>query len=243
MPATAAPQVVHDIRFDNAQSRLAEIYGDVFAVIVQLRSTDHYGDPLRLRERLRELLSEAEQRADAAGAPFEDVRDATFAVIAFLDEAILSSDWPQKDTWLARPMQLERFERYDAGEFFFDRLRSILEQPHRAEVLEVYYLCMTLGFKGQYQIHGQNELRQLIDRSHAVLMKAPGMTAAEMAPHGRPRGSAAVQAVQQVPPWMLLAAAVAVALLVYLGMSLYISSAAGGAAETLRALAPATSAP
>jgi type VI protein secretion system component VasF len=26
----------------------------------------------------------------------------------------------------ARPLQLERFERYDAGEAFFDRLRELL---------------------------------------------------------------------------------------------------------------------
>jgi len=239
MSVAVAPGPEQEVRFDETASRLAELYGDVFAVIVQLRSTDQYGDPDRLRERLNDLLAEAEKRAAAAGAPPEDIKDATFAVVAFLDEAILSSEWPQKTAWMSRPLQLDRFQRYDAGEFFFHRVKAVLEQPHRAEVLEMYYLCMTLGFKGQYQIHGQDELRNLVERAHDVLSRAPGMTAPALAPRGTPREALSGDGTRNIPPWMLLALAAAVALLVYLGMSLYISSAAGGVAESLRQLAGA----
>jgi type VI secretion system protein ImpK len=238
MPAVAQ-KPVREVRFDDAASRLAELYAPVFAVIVQLRSTDQYGDPERLRQRLRDLIREAEQAAEAAGAPFEDIRDASFSVVAFLDEAILSSEWDQKDDWLARPLQLERFDRYDAGEFFFDRVRSVLKAAHRAEVLEMYYLCMTLGFKGKYQIHGQDELRQWIERAHEALSRAPGLAAAPLAPRGAPREAVAAASGRQISPWMIVAAAACVALLVYLGMSLYISYAASGTAETLRALSAA----
>jgi len=236
MPAVAQ-KTEEEVRFDNAASRLAELYAPVFAVIVHLRSTDQYGDSERLRQRLRDLIREAEQRAEAAGAPFEDVRDASFSVVAFLDEAILSSEWDQKDAWLARPLQLERFDRYDAGEFFFDRVRSVLKSPHRADVLEMYYLCMTLGFKGKYQIQGQDELRQWIERAHEALSRAPGLGVAPLAPRGAPREAVASTSGRQISPWMLVAAAACVALLVYIGMSLYISYAASGTVETLRALA------
>ena len=236
MPPAVAQKSVDQVRFDDATTRLAELYAPVFAVIVQLRSTDQYGDSDRLRQRLRDLLREAEQQAEAAGAPFEDIRDASFSVVAFLDEAILSSEWEQKDDWMARPLQLERFERYDAGEFFFDRVRSVMKTAHRAEVLEMYYLCMTLGFKGKYQIQGQDELRQWIERAHAALGRAPGLAAGSLSPRGTPREVVAASTRRQLSPWMIGAAAACVAFLVYLGMSLYISYAASGTAETLRAL-------
>ncbi len=238
MPATLSPPVAKEVRFDQVSRRLSELYGDVFAVIVQLRSTDHYGDPETLRMRLSEVLTEAEEKATAAGAPPEDIKDATFSVVAFLDEAILSSEWAHKSTWMARPLQLDRFQRYDAGEFFFDRVQAVLQQPHRAEVLEMYYLCMALGFKGRYQIHGQETLRQLIERSHATLAKAPGITVAELAPHGSPTSRSSDTAARRVPPWMLLVAAAAIALLVYVGMSVYVSSVAGGTVDRLQALSP-----
>jgi type VI secretion system protein ImpK len=221
----------HDLRFDAAAPRLAELFAPVLTLIVQLRSTDDYGDAERLRQRIRDLFAEAEGRARSAGVPSEDVQDAAFALVAFLDEAVLSSEWPERGAWLSRPLQLERFERYDAGEAFFDRLRALLGQPHRAEVLEVYYLAMALGFRGQYQLHGQNELRGLIASAHAALEPA-----AALAPRGVPRGEAAAEVRASIPPWVFAAAAAVVALIVYIGMSLYMSSAAASTARALGAL-------
>lgn len=225
-----------DLRFDQTSRRLAELYGPVFALIVQLRGTDQYGDAETLRTRLTDLVSEAENTSRATGVPAEDIEDASFAVVAFLDEAILSSDWPERHSWMSNSLQRLRFGLTDAGEVFFDRLNLILGQPHRAEVLEVYYLCLTLGFRGRYQIHGQDELRKLIDRAQSVLSKAPGFSAATLAPRALPGDRMASSNVSRISPWMLVAGAIAIAFLVYIGMSLYISGAASNTAEELQSL-------
>lgn len=225
-----------DIRFDNAAKRLAEIYGPVFALIVQLRGTDQYGDAETLRTRLIDLVAEAEGASRSAGVPAEDIEDASFAVVAFLDEAILSSDWPARHAWMSNSLQRHRFGLTDAGEVFFDRLDMILGQPHRAEVLEVYYLCLTLGFRGRYQIHGQDELRKLIDRAQTILSKAPGFNTATLAPRALPKDRMALTSGRQISPWMLVAGALAIAFLVYVGMSLYISGAASNTADELQSL-------
>lgn len=226
------------VRFDAAAPRLAELFAPLFALLIQLRSTDAYGDPERLRERITDLLDEADASARAAGVPPEDTRDALFAIVAFLDEAILSSDWPDRHAWLSRPMQLQRYDRYDAGEAFFDRLGEIRRQPHRAEVLEVYYHCLALGFKGQYQLQGQDALRREVAEAQAALARAPGHAPGPIAPRGTPRETVGTAARASVPPWMLAAGAAALALVIYLAVSLYVTYAASGVARTIEALAP-----
>jgi len=234
-PRPDPPAISDDVLYDAATDRrLADILAPCFALIVHLRSQDDYGDPAALRQRVKDLLRRAEQDAAGTGAPDEDVKTALFAVVAFLDETILSSSWPQKDAWASRPLQMERYDRFDAGEVFFHRLSSLLERPaEHAEAIEVYYLCLTLGFRGRYQILQQEKLQEFIERCHDSLHRAPGIQPDVLAPGGLPTDQAAAEVESTLPGWMLALAGVAVAVLLYLGLSLYISHSAEESAQTI----------
>ena len=228
------------VLFDEAKSqRLSEIYSPCFALVLQMRSTDTLGDADVLRGRIKNLLEKSGLEAARAGHSREDVQDARFALVAFIDETILSSDWIQKDRWLAKPLQLELFDRYDAGEEFFEKLQSLRSQGAlRADVLEVYYLCMALGFKGRYQLHDQGRLRIIIEETYAELKRIPGMGVGPLSVHGKPRDQVATEVKSKLPAWVVVVCAAAVGLLIYLGMSLYISSAAEDAARAIEAVPP-----
>lgn len=220
---------------DQEDQRLAEVYAPCITLILQLRSAVDFGEPETLRDRVRDLIARVEREAQRLGAPAEDIEQATFAIVAFLDETILSSDWPYRDQWIARPLQLEMYDRYDAGEAFFTRLQTLLDQPARSgEVLEVYYLCMALGFKGQYQLHDQARLRVLIDEAEKALRSTPGYReATELSPHGTPRGQVASEVRRKLPPWVIIAAAAAIGLVVYLGLYVYMSGASEDVTEQI----------
>jgi type VI secretion system protein ImpK len=135
---------------------------------------------------------------------------------------------------VARPLQLELYEQYDAGEVFFENLDEMLAQPMaHAEVLEVYYLCMTLGFKGRYQLHDQERLRVLIEETFAALTRTPGMASGMLSPHGKPRDQAATEVRSKLPVWVIAVFAVTLGLIIYVGMSLYMNSAANNAAQSI----------
>lgn len=224
-----------DILFDEAKTRrLSEVYSPCFTLVLQLRSTDAFGDAELLRQRIKRLLEKAGQDAARAGAAHEDVQAAKFALVAFIDETILSSEWAQKDHWLARPLQLEIYDRYDAGEEFFVKLDELRAQRNlRAEVLEVYYLCMALGFKGRYQLHDQERLRLLIEETYAELKRTPGMGVGVLSTHGKPRDQVATEVKSKLPAWIVIVGAAVLGLVIYLGMSFYISRAAQ---DTVRAI-------
>ena len=226
---------------ETADQRLSEIFAPCFTLILNLRASENFGDPDSLRRRIKGLLDDAEREALRVGASPADIRSAKFALVAFIDETILSSDWSHKEDWASTPLQLELYDQYDAGEVFFDRLECLREEPGaRVEVLEVYYLCMTLGFKGKYQIHGQERLRELIENTYEDLQRQPGMGGKELAPHGAPRGQVAQEMRSKLPTWVIAAAAALIGLLIYTGMYFYASSAADETAQEIQSLTTMT---
>jgi type VI secretion system protein ImpK len=68
---------------------------------------------------------------------------------------VLRLQHPGFASWGQRPLQEELFGHARAGEIFFDYLRALLAKEDSAEVadsLEVYALCLLLGFKGKYAL-------------------------------------------------------------------------------------------
>jgi type VI secretion system protein ImpK len=111
--------------------------------------------PAELRARIDRLFGEMRTRASAAGVSHEDVADAAYALAALLDELLLlSGHWPGRGEWQASPLQYVYFHENTAGDGFFRRTEALLQQPQRAHVLLVYFLCLAMGFQGRYAISG-----------------------------------------------------------------------------------------
>ena len=218
---------------------LAGAFTPVFSLVLQIRAAEQLGDGTALRRRIEQLLADAARTARSYGVPEEDVEEATFCLVAFLDEAILATEWPGHGAWSAQPLQLTRYDRYDAGERFFDRLKRLLDEgATRTGVLEVYYLCLALGFKGRYAIHGRDVLRRLVDDLHGRLERATGPVGA-LSPRGTSREVPAEAEKGGVPTWALWVGAAVLVALLYLGLSLSLSGVASETADDLRALTAA----
>jgi type VI secretion system protein ImpK len=147
---------------------LALFFQELFTVIVRLRSNrQHVNDAASFRAHLLNALRVAEEESRKAGYSQEDTRLAAFATVAFLDESILNSNNPAFHDWARRPLQEEVFGSFVAGEMFFngiDRLISRDDSLALADVLEVYYLCLLLGYGGRYSAGARGNLQQIIDK-------------------------------------------------------------------------------
>jgi type VI secretion system protein ImpK len=111
------------------------------------------GSAGELRQRLQVALDAMVGRGRAAGIQEPDLADMRYAVVAFLDEQILKSNWPGRNEWMSQPLQLVLFNQYTSGEHFFNRLRALLGEG-RAEAIAAYQLCLALGFRGQFGTGG-----------------------------------------------------------------------------------------
>jgi type VI secretion system protein ImpK len=209
------------------RGRLAIALQEPLTTIARLRANKQVAaDAESFRTRIKQVLASAEQEATALGYAGDDVRFALFAVIAFLDETVLNSTQPMFAEWPRRTLQEEVFGVHMAGELFFQYLQQLLERQDSADladVLEVYSLCLLLGFKGRYSAtHGgdvQVLIRQLAEKIERVRGKL-----GELSPRWRPlQGTISRREDRWVPRLAILAATTVVlagGLFVYFSLSL-----------------------
>lgn len=220
------------------EQRLVEFFAPCFAHVLQMQASNDLGEPEALRAYTKELVEQCERTALENGGGVESVEEAKYAVVALIDETILSSDWNGADRWMNTPLQLEFYDQFDAGEVFFDRLYDLLDAPEaHAEALEVYHLCMALGFQGKYQLQGQERLRELIETTGKTLADLPETRAEALAPHGQPRKEPATERRTEVPTWVIATVATLIVVVLYGGMHLYLSSNAREVARAIGQLA------
>jgi type VI secretion system protein ImpK len=147
---------------------LALLYQNVLTGIVRIQAgRQPLNDIEVFRKRMKAALQEVEREAGLAGYRSNDVRDAEFAVVAFLDETILSLRDPKAEDWRKKPLNIELFGQAIAGDVFFDKLTDIerrSDSPQLADLLEVYLLCLLLGFEGRFAPPLLGEVSRIAER-------------------------------------------------------------------------------
>lgn len=114
------------------------------------------------------LLEESKAKALAEGISEQDYDLARFAICAWIDEAILSSNWEGKGKWQTQQLQRTYYGTTDAGELFFEKLNTIGLQQR--DVREVYYLCLAMGFTGRYIHEGDEYLLDQLKTSNLKVL-------------------------------------------------------------------------
>lgn len=146
--------------------RLALLYEGILSVIGRVHTgRQRVHDPEDFRQRMKQALREIASTAARRGYAAEDVNEANFAVVALLDEVILTASDNSAADWVGKSLGEELFNQRSAGELFFkhlEKLRADRDSPGLAEVLEVYYLCLLLGYEGKFAGGAKGELLMLI---------------------------------------------------------------------------------
>lgn len=121
------------------------------------------------------------------------------------------------------PLQLSQFGDHLAGENFFTRLEDLRAQgAPRLPSLEVYYLCLLLGFEGKYRIEGGEKLHYLTARVGDEIVYLKGKRTG-FAPHWAPPDAVSHVLRRTVPLWATAAVLVAVGLIGYLALHFSLS--------------------
>ena len=146
--------------------------------------------PHDLRQRIIDVLDRMVGAARAARVSETEIAEARYALVAFIDEQILRSSWPGRVEWMNQPLQLTLYREVTAGENFFARMRALLNHGGHESALEIYYLCLALGFRGAYGVSGNAAgLASFADAARErVIQRLP--SAAKLSPSALPRDRA-----------------------------------------------------
>jgi type VI secretion system protein ImpK len=133
-----------------SQQSPTQIAREILAYVCLFRTAPESRRPgaTAVRSQLLELLDRMAKTAQAYHMPAADIEEARFAICAFADETLLASDWGGVDQWRREPLQLVLFRTNKAGNEFYDRLARLA--PTQIDAREIYFLCLALGFQGEY---------------------------------------------------------------------------------------------
>jgi type VI secretion system protein ImpK len=211
---------------DNA---LAAAAAPLLQLLGRLRNTASAPDAGDLRERTVREMRNFEQRARDDGVPMEQLRPAHYALCASLDDVVLNTPWGGAGGWDARSLVSTFHQEVRSGERFFDLLGQMKQNPGSyLPVIELMYLCLSLGFMGRYRLspRGPGEIDRLREETYAVIARQRQAGDPELSPHSKGMDAPYRPARASVPVWVVAAAAAAAmgGLLVYVSANLNAAS-------------------
>jgi type IV/VI secretion system ImpK/VasF family protein len=204
---------------------------ELLTLAVKLPQTPNLPPPAELRQRIMTALDTMVGRGRAAGLPDADLAEARYALVAFIDEQILKSNWPGRAEWMGHPLQLLLYGEYTAGENVFNRIRVLLQQGGPSPALEVYYLCLALGFRGAFGVSGDSRtLASFHDAARQRVAQA-WPAGPKMAPHAEPADRLAARKTSHAPLVAVVLGSLLAAILLVVGLERILNS---NLQETLR---------
>lgn len=197
--------------------RLSDIMYEGFHALFLLKNGCGPQDKGAFADNMTAFLADIDRNAKALGIAAEDIMAAKYAFCSAVDEIILRSSFDVRDAWETRPLQLRVFGNQLAGEHFFHRLEDLRARgAQQIEALEVFHMCLLLGFEGRYALDGKDKLEHLVARLGDEIARMRGRTRG-FAPHAERPDQVINRLRSDLSLWVLAAVFTVAGLSAYLG--------------------------
>ena len=124
----------------------------LLALVARLRATHTHADPVELRRQLLAHVREFEAQVRAAGVTRPQISAARYLLCSFIDETIQATPWGASGAWAERNLLQEFHDERSGGDKTFKLLERLGDDPGaNADLLELFYVCLALGFEGRYR--------------------------------------------------------------------------------------------
>jgi type VI secretion system protein ImpK len=212
---------------------------DVLSLAARLSTARDLPPPDVLQRRIATLFEQMDAKGAEANISKEDLEAARYAIVAFIDEQIFRSPWPGRQQWMLEPLQLTYYNENTAGEQFFTRMSYMEQDPTKAHVLQIFYLCLTLGFQGKYAVRGGEGLVPLMENLAAKLGRNLPPTD-NISPKALPPDVGSGRVTREAPIIAIGVAIVLLAVVTFAGLKLVLWSATNDATAAMKSSSGST---
>ena len=193
----------------------------------RLSQEPRHQDLPSLKENLVGDIKTFEYLALSRGCDNADVIAGRYVLCTVLDEAVATTPWGEEGEW-SRYSLLSSFhnETY-GGEKVFQLVDKLATNPSRhLNLLELIYLCLSLGFEGKYRLlpRGTLELEAIRDSLYRQIRQLRGDVKKELSPNWQGISKGRPSLVSRVPLWSLMLMAVLCLAVVYNGFNWVLSN-------------------
>ncbi|WP_219267163.1 type IVB secretion system protein IcmH/DotU [Pseudomonas sp. Xaverov 259] len=140
-------------RFNVGLNPLVAAAWELLSEVLELKLSSGRENLQTLNDRLAASLTRFEARAQHEGMESAQVIAARYVLCSVVDEAVVTTAWGSRSDW-SKISLLSRFHNETfGGEKFFQLLERLSRDPvkHLA-MLELMYLCLSMGFEGKYRV-------------------------------------------------------------------------------------------
>lgn len=138
----------------------------LLTLLNELRSTMQYSNVPGLHQKLTEEIRLFERNTQVNRLSNESMLLARYLLCTALDETVLNTPWGGGSGWSQHSLLGIFHQEASGGEKSFVILTRLLENPAAyIDVLELFYVCISLGFQGRYRMmpRGQEQLEYIRD--------------------------------------------------------------------------------
>lgn len=212
--AAEAPATWTDLPVEPAPSSginpLVATANALLNLVPQLRATPQHPDPAGLRDSLGNQLRSFETRARSLGIAQEKIIAARYILCTFLDETAASTPWGGSGLWARNSLLVTFHNESWGGEKFFQLINKLAENPaQNRDLLELMYVCLSLGFEGRYRVieGGRAQLDELRERLAQMIQNQAGAYEPALSPRWQGVASKSHPVLRLLPLWVFGAAA------------------------------------
>ncbi|MES2673519.1 MAG: type IVB secretion system protein IcmH/DotU [Pseudomonadota bacterium] len=231
-------------RTDIGLNPLVNTASTLIAVFDKTRNAVNHADIGGLYQRLINEIKTFETRAKEQGIKPEIVLSARYLLCSVLDEAVLNTPWGNESAWGQRTLLSVFHGETSGGEKSFlicDRMRQ--SPAENLDILELFYICLNLGFEGKYRLmnRGREALEQLREELFAIIRRNRGEYERALSPRWMGLGNTRNPITEYIPLWVVISLAVAILFFSYSGFRYWLYSSATPVVEELVTLSESRS--
>lgn len=192
--------------FNISLNPLVAAASSLLSEVVRLKHSYEGEDLHALNQRLSGELKLFEHRALHDGAESSQVMAARYVLCTAIDEAVVTTPWGNESEWSQMSLLSSFHNETFGGEKFFQLLERLSRNPVKhLPMLELMYLCLSLGFEGKYRVmpRGMLELEAVRDSLYRQIRQLRGDVPREVSPHWQGLRDTRRRLVRIVPWWML----------------------------------------
>jgi len=211
----------------------------LLSLVSRLHSTPNHRDIEGLQRQLFGEIRAFENRILQQGTAQDLTRMASYALCSLLDETILGTPWGWQSNWGQKSLLSNIHKETLGGEKFFPIIEHLRQQPaQNLNLIELCYLCLSLGFQGRYRNmqNGLNALEQYRADLYKLIQRQRGDFERSLSPRWQGLKDVRNGLIRFVPLWVVGAVAAAILFFAYLGFLFSINSASDQTRGQLAAL-------
>jgi type VI secretion system protein ImpK len=212
--------------FNISLNPLVAAASTLLSEVVRLKHSPAAEDFNVLNQQLSSAIKLFEHRALHEGAESSQVMAARYVLCTVLDEAVVTTPWGNESAWSQMSLLSSFHNETFGGEKFFQLLERLSRNPVKhLPMLELMYLCLSLGFEGKYRVmpRGMLELEALRDSLYRQIRQLRGDIPREISPHWQGLKDTRRRLVRIVPWWLVAIFTLVSLTLMYAGCSWVLS--------------------